>query len=127
MWVFIPGGFVSIVKHRQRSGRVLVRARREADLEAFFDGHFMPPFAATPDADYPFRVDADQTEVAQLVAAHVQAIDYDNFKAAPGNEDRQLALIKVWMAMRELQEPQPAPSELPASSSRAWKGGHARG
>ncbi len=104
MWVFIPGGFVSIVAHRKRPGRVLVRARRLEDLEAFFAEQFnSSTLSATPTADYPFRVEADQTEVAQLLAAHAQSIDYDNFKAAPGNEDRQHELMKVWLAMRDLQ------------------------
>lgn len=117
MWVFIPGGFVSIVAHREIRGDVLVRARRREDLERFLSVMATldlesrvenPLIEETPSADYPFRIKIDQGTVAELLAAHAQAIDYDNFKAASGNEDRQHELMKVWLAMRDLQYGVPA-------------------
>ena len=68
----------------------------------------MPAIDATPTADYPFRVMLERERFAEVMELHAAQINYDNFKAAPGNEDRQLALIKVWIAMRELQHGVPA-------------------
>lgn len=108
MWVFIAGGFVSIVAHRKRPGQVLVRARRRADLERFL----CPPgtsrsltdeIDATPTADYPFRVVRSKKSLAVLMAAHAAAIDYDNFKAAPDNADRQHMLHDVWNDVKQLE------------------------
>lgn len=107
MWVFIPGGFVSIVAHRDKPGTVLVRARRRADLPRFFAAGGTKVKVAvqeTPDADYPFRVEASRSRVSNLVMLHALAIDYDNFKGAPANKDRAHALHAVWAAARELED-----------------------
>jgi hypothetical protein len=105
MWVFVPGAFVSIVAHRDKPGTMLVRARRSEDLTRFFGKGGKPPqlvVQETPDADYPFRVQATRARVANLVMLWAMDVDYPNFKAAPGNADRQVPLHAVWGAARGL-------------------------
>lgn len=106
MWVFVPGAFVSIVAHRDKPGTVLVRARRREDLTLFFtkgDGPQRCEIHETPDADYPFRVEASRSRVAHQVMLWAMDVDYPNFKAAPGNANRQGPLHAVWNAARTLE------------------------
>ncbi len=101
MWVFVPGGFASIVAHRDRPGQLLVRARRREDLERFYAGALMPTVHELAEADYRFRVVDERRSVANLAARHVQSIDYDNFKAHPANQPREGMLLRVWIAVSQ--------------------------
>lgn len=106
MWVFLPGGFVSIVAHRTIPDGLLVRARRREDLEVFRGAGldaYRCAITATPDADYPFRMLMDKISVSKTLARLVASIDYDNFKAAPGNADRQHMLHDVWREVKQLE------------------------
>jgi hypothetical protein len=111
MWVFIPGGVVSVVAHRDKPKHVLVRARRQEDLNRFFLDQQSPSVTEsltehTPANDYAYRVVEKRTVVAHLTAQHINAIDYPNFKAHPLNGgDRAAMLHDVWATVHDWADP----------------------
>ena len=57
-------------------------------------------------ADYPFRAFIERAEVAHVIAAQVNAIDYPNFKdevRRVSGGARHHAYFDVWLAMRDYQ------------------------
>jgi hypothetical protein len=106
MWLFTPTGFLSIVVDRDEPGRLLVRARARADLDAFCARTGSGPVLETPDRDYRFRVCVTADVVADDVAAQARAIDYGNFKAAVAErQGRERADVyeRVWSVMHAFQ------------------------
>ncbi len=111
MWIFSKSGFVSVVKHRDKPGFVLVRGRTEADVTNFRDACGGPrvgyPVAHTPEADYLYRVAMPAVIASNGVASLCLDIDYDNFKNAVHERDeptRDRAMVRVWQAMHDYQE-----------------------
>lgn len=110
MWLFSKIGFVSAVKHRDRQGMLMVRARLKEDIEAIrarlmHAGASGVECTETPDADYRYRLVCRQEEFAGVVAELVNDIDYDNFKnAVHGNRVRDRAYMRCWSAMNEAQQ-----------------------
>lgn len=102
MWVFLREAFVSIVAHRDKPGVLLVRARLAGDIERAFAGYRFK-VRRTPRADYLYRAALSFLDVREALANHVNAIDYDNFKAGVG-PDRRETYSKVWDTMRERQD-----------------------
>lgn len=107
MWLFTTDGFLSIVADRDHPGRLLVRARTREDLAEFCEasGHGEP--IETPDADYRWRVSAPADLVAWFAQQRVLQIEYENFKDAVAlnqGAERAHTYMRVWSAMRELQE-----------------------
>jgi len=110
MWILSDRGFVSIVEDRQDPGRLLVRARREGDLEAFLD--CLPDLRPedkpvhTPDADYAWRVSLPRPMVSATLVKLASEVDYDNFKdavAARQGYSRSRLYHDVWAILRRLQ------------------------
>lgn len=103
MWLFTVEGFLSVVQHRDDHDKVIVRARNRTALEAIADSLGIE-IVATPTADYPYRVVISRSQMANLAAAFVNEIDYDNFKNAAhalGDARYDRALMQVWSAMYE--------------------------
>ncbi len=95
MWVFCKYGFFSAVCARQGGGshgnpvdpgRIMVRARLREHLEslvaAFPEELAGVEIVQTPSTDYRYRVFVDKPVWAQVMAALVNDLDYDNFKNA---------------------------------------------
>lgn len=100
MWIFTPTAMVSIVAHRTKPGRLLVRARLRGDLERLFPGCTVQ---RTPGADYRFRACIDREKVAEVVSALMWDMDYDNVKnaiphGAPVHDLRHRFMSEVWRA-----------------------------
>ena len=85
MWIFLSDAMLSIVAHRDRPEMLLVRARRREDLDRHFPS--LEPLA-TPQADYPWRVEVGREEIAAWLAARAVEISYDNFKNSVGERER---------------------------------------
>lgn len=103
MWLFTVEGFLSVVQHRDDQNKVVVRARNRAALEGISESLGVE-IMLTPTADYPCRVIMTREQMANLAAAYVNEIDYDNFKNAAhalGDASYDRALIQVWSAMYE--------------------------
>jgi hypothetical protein len=103
MWLFCKHGFFSAVQHKDKSGRVLVRARFSGDLEKLFKVHGVTAkILKTPDADYLFRTELDKSEWARIVKEEAEAIDYCNFKnAVHDGSPRDSAYMDTWLALRK--------------------------
>ena len=66
MWVFTKLGFISVVKHAQKKGWLLVRARRRDHLQAILKSAGISlMIKETPDADYRFRVELGNLSTSQ--------------------------------------------------------------
>lgn len=98
MWVFLNDSFLSIVAHRTKPDKLLVRARIKGDIEAAFPG---AKVKVTPDADYRYRAEVLRSEVARVLVERVESIRYDNFKATVRDEHRHAAYLRVWSAMAD--------------------------
>ncbi|MFQ3317035.1 MAG: hypothetical protein ACKVG2_06745 [Candidatus Poseidoniales archaeon] len=96
MWLYISGGFLSIVAHRGQPMHLLVRARHPEHIGALF-----PDLELTimPTADYPFRVVVHRTVVQRALAQYVMTMEYDNFKNSIADEPYHDVCLDVWTTM----------------------------
>ena len=101
MWIFLNDAFLSIVDKDGDGTTLLVRARREGDIEKVFP---QAAVARTPHNDYRFRARIDREAVAQAVAASVRGISYDNFKDSVRDRRRHDAYLGVWEVMYRFQK-----------------------
>lgn len=110
MWVFSKSGFVSIVAHRNKPGFVMVRGRKQEDVENFRDAceSLLPlEVVHTPEADYICRVTMPALTAMTGMVSLMVGIDYYNFKDAVHERDeptRDRAMMRVWRAMHDYQE-----------------------
>lgn len=102
MWIALNDGFVSIVKHRDKPGVLLVRARRKGDIENVFPGARTWEDAK---ADYRYRAEIYALDVAQTIFTRITGIDYDNFKNSVGSRELHDAYLSVWSVMYGVQNP----------------------
>jgi hypothetical protein len=100
MWLFLPGGFLSVVAHRDHPDVLICWGRVKGDVE-----RLLPARAVfeTPDADYRFRGYLDRDTVASVIAGHVARIDYPKFKPAVTDKRRMPAYFAVWDQLWQLQ------------------------
>ena len=85
MWIFTTKGFLSIVRHMDKSNILIVRSRFRGHIEKIF-----PKAKVIEDGsrDYRFRVELDIKEVARVIAGMVLVINYDNFKGSLDADDQ---------------------------------------
>lgn len=101
MWLALSGSFLSIVADRKDKSRLLVRARVAGHIEAVFP---TAEVFTDRDADYLYRAYINRSVVEAAIKDQVHAIDYDNFKSSVANHELHQAYLRVWSAMRNLQE-----------------------
>jgi hypothetical protein len=107
MWILTTLGFFSVVAAPRRTGHVMIRARKRADLEVLLRrfGRRCRIYM-TPDADYPCRVVvSSKTWVAWVRALATDAVHVTNFKAAVHdvNPQRAETYHRVWFDLREIE------------------------
>lgn len=100
MWIFLNEAFLSIVDKGGDGTTLLVRARREGDIERVFP---KAKVELTPHNDYRFRARIDRESVALAMAEVVRAITYGNFKGSVHERERHDAYMDAWSAMRNFQ------------------------
>lgn len=100
MWIFLNNAFLSIVDKGGDGSTLLVRARKEGDIERVFPAALT---SRTPGHDYLFRARLDRDEVAQAIAESVKAITYPNFKGSVKDVRRHDAYMGVWGEMHSYQ------------------------
>jgi hypothetical protein len=115
MWIFTESAFVSVVRHRERSDVLLVRARDRGSIEDFCQKTGVEAVEIETDesADYLFRVLCSEAELKAFLGRAVDELDYDNFKARVSTTRGARwhdALLEVWQILRRLQA---APGEQP--------------
>ena len=79
MWIMGTDFFLSVVRKDCSPGQLLVRARREGDIEKVF-GQVEVQRDTT--ADYLFRARIDEEAVASAMRDQLLRIDYGNYKSA---------------------------------------------
>lgn len=104
MWLCLNNAFLSIVQPYSNSTQLLVRARREGDIETVFP---TAKVKRTPGRDYLWRAEIDRNLVGQVVAQHVAGIDYPNFKDSVDDRPLHDAYARFWGIMANLQEIRP--------------------
>jgi hypothetical protein len=100
MWICFNEAFLSIVAHRDNDALLMVRARREGDIERVFPSALV---RRTPDGDYLYRASVTRDVVARTLVQRATDIDYDNFKNSVADDDLHDAYERVWGVMRGLQ------------------------
>lgn len=96
MWLYISGGFVSIVAHRNEPMHLLVRSRHPDHIEALLPGLEQTVLET---ADYRFRVVVHRKVVMEAIANYITAMDYDNFKASITDKEYHDVCMEVWREM----------------------------
>lgn len=104
MWVCLNNAFLSIVQPPAKPGMLLVRARRKGDIERVFAN---AKVERTPGRDYLWRAFLPREQVGQVLAQHVTAIDYGNFKDSVADHKLHDAYARFWGIMANLQELRP--------------------
>lgn len=100
MWIFLSNSFLSIVKHRGKTGTLLVRARVKGDIEQVFP---KAKVVKTPSADYLYRAEVSRAAVAKALAEQVERIEYDNFKSSVDDPDRHVVCHRIWQLTSAMQ------------------------
>ena len=93
MWVFLSGGFVSIVAHRDLPDHLMVRARDPEHLRQIWPS---AEVQLTPSADYPARVVLARGEVSKRLSEEIESMMYPNFKASLTDESYHDLCLDVW-------------------------------
>lgn len=103
MWIFTSTGFLSIVSKDCSPDELLVRARREGDIEKVFPD---AKVEKTVGVDYLYRARMDRGVVAQAIGGLLYDLDYSNFKDSIPYADKELksACTKVWSIMASTQK-----------------------
>lgn len=113
MWIFLHDCFLSIVDKDCGDDELMVRARREGDIEKLFP---KAKVVRLTRADYLFRAVVKRDEIARVIANEISWIDYDNFKGAVRDRDLHNAYMRVWTAMAALQPSKPYSGGQPLPS-----------
>jgi hypothetical protein len=107
MWIFLSDAFLSVVADRDEpeGERLLVRARREGDIERVFPE---ADVTTTPAADYRFRAWLPRERVAEVLMQQVEHLAYANFKSSIRDHAYHEAAMGAWSVMHRYQGQQVA-------------------
>ena len=110
MWIMLNDAFLSIVHKDCQRNELLVRARREGDIERIFP---RANVTRSYETDYLFRAVIPRAEVEQAMLGELRRVTYPNFKGSV--DDRQLhdAYLGVWQTMARIQVVPPHSQRLP--------------
>lgn len=100
MWIFTSDSFLSIVHKDCQPDELLVRARREGDIEAVFPKAIVQKTVGT---DYLYRARVKRDVVAAAMAKQVEQLNYDNFKNSIRDDQLHSAASRVWSVMAATQ------------------------
>lgn len=101
MWVFTTNGFLSVVRDKNDSKLLVVRARRKEHLRAFLDGCGLTEVQAVhyPEADYAYRAWVSPGTFAEWLGRQAKAIEYTNFKDACADAGAGRPYLECLMAV----------------------------
>jgi hypothetical protein len=105
MWIMGSDFFLSVVRKDCTPGQLLVRARREGDIERVFGQHV--DVERDLNADYLFRARIPEEEVAEIMRREVLSISYGNFKDSVRDEALHDAYLTCRHALARTQDPPP--------------------
>lgn len=106
MWVFTQDGFISAVDNGHVPGKLTVRARDRESLSLLSDitGEEIHKMQQT---DYPYRVFVTREQFSNFLTAHVETMDYRNFKSrvyATRGDKYAHACSDVWGTMLSMTD-----------------------
>lgn len=104
MWIMLQGCFLSLVSKDCEPDELLVRARREGDIEKLWPDAKVTEYTKS---DYLYRAAISKLDIALALAHEVNEIDYPNFKDSVEDEALHDAYTEVWFIMAGLQDPKP--------------------
>ncbi|MBX7059636.1 MAG: hypothetical protein K1X75_16350 [Leptospirales bacterium] len=109
MWLATKLGFYSIVR---KDDGVHVRSRVLQDLQNLVSAAGLRQEIQTwPAADHRFRIIISSEQLARVMTALTNSIDYSNFKSMIGNTPDQKGKSKaygsIWSTMYALQDSEP--------------------
>ena len=96
MWLYVSGGFLSVVAHRDDANALLVRARHPGHIASLFPDADVTHMLT---ADYPYRVTLPRTEVQFAVNIYLSQMMYDNFKSSVEDDEYHDVCLDVWHTM----------------------------
>ncbi len=96
MWIFLNDAFLSIVAPERGHKNLVVRARKEGDIERVFAGVTV---TRTGDRDYLFRAMVSRQRVAAAISDRLLDTRYTNFKNSVREDSRHDAYQRVWSTM----------------------------
>lgn len=107
MWIFLSDAFLSVVadKDDPSGPRLLVRSRREGDIERVFPEAEVD---TTPAADYRFRAWLPRERVIEAMQQQVENLAYTNFKSSIRDHAYHDAAMGAWSVMHRYQGQQAA-------------------
>jgi hypothetical protein len=117
MWISLSDGFLSVVADENDPARLLIRARRQKDLEAFVGMNVQ--LDHTPNADYGWRTFISREVFKRLMVDRIDGINYTNFKNSVKDEDLHDLYLGFWQDHRRYQETDPK-SKKDRRSHFAW-------
>ena len=100
MWLCLNNAFLSVVDKDCEPDELLVRARRDGDIERVFP---KAEVEVTLGNDYRCRARIKRTDVAAAITQRVMNIDYANFKGSTKDKPLHDAYMCVWSAIGKLQ------------------------
>lgn len=103
MWVCFNNGFVSAVENRDDKTMLIARARKRQHLIDIFPDKEKEIFSKE-NSDYEFRLNISKDEYAEVVAAAIRNIDYDNFKNSVTDKGLHDLYGRFWRLHFDYQE-----------------------
>jgi hypothetical protein len=100
MWLCLSDSFFSIVDKAVAPDCLVVRARRQGDIERHFP---KATVHRTPGSDYLFRAEITREEIADRLSELVLLTDYPNFKDSVKDDKLHSAYSRIWGIMSGLQ------------------------
>ena len=116
MWICLNDTFLSIVAKDCGPDELLVRARRDGDIERLFSDAVVE---VRLDTDYRYRARVKRTDVATALTGRLTDIDYSNFKGSTHDKQLHDAYMGVWSAIGHLQPGGPYSTGL-TSPAKQW-------
>lgn len=116
MWIFLSDSFLSIVQDKSCPDLLVVRARRQGDIEAVFPGALVRSINGR---DYQFRAHIAREAVAIAMYEQVQNLSHTNFKDSVRDKRYLNACSQVWSVMARLQPKPPYSIHYDDRSMRA--------
>ena len=103
MWLFTSEGFVSVVAHNEKPDTLLVRARDEDSLLSLVEATGAT-LRHTPQADYPYRIEALREAFTAWLVEQVSNLDYPNYKSRMWSERPELSSVlhSIWELCHDL-------------------------
>lgn len=111
MWICLSDAFLSIVHKDCEPDELLVRARRQGDIQKVFPDAVVKK---TIGNDYLYRAAIKRTVVGEALATLAMEVDYDNFKNTVRDNKLHSAFSAIWHTIARLQVIPPYSSRRPA-------------